>query len=141
MWAARPSQPLFEAERGERRADVVVDLDLVARAVEAAQQAALAGRPVAGLSVASIGESFVLVGENGRPLAPAIAWYDRRTEPVSRDLGARLGEERIFALTGHGPEPIFSLMKLLWMRAHWPEAVAGARRVLMFADWIAWRPW
>src|SRR4029079_18874937 len=35
------SEPFFEAERGERRADVVVDLHLVARAVEAAQPAAL----------------------------------------------------------------------------------------------------
>src|SRR3712207_5869064 len=35
------SEPLFEAERGERRADVVVDLHLVARPVEAAQQAPL----------------------------------------------------------------------------------------------------
>ena len=33
------SESFFEAERGERRADVVVDLHLVARAVEAAQQA------------------------------------------------------------------------------------------------------
>src|SRR3954468_22941380 len=37
----RRSQPLFEAQRGERRADVVVDLDLVARTVESAQQPAL----------------------------------------------------------------------------------------------------
>src|SRR6187549_2463289 len=35
------SEAFFEAERGERRADVVVDLHLVARAVEAAQQAPL----------------------------------------------------------------------------------------------------
>src|SRR3954451_23984441 len=34
----RGSKTFFEAERGERRADVVVDLHLVARAVEAAQQ-------------------------------------------------------------------------------------------------------
>src|SRR4051795_13372923 len=34
-------QAFFEAQRGQRRADVVVHLDLVARAVEAAEQAAL----------------------------------------------------------------------------------------------------
>src|SRR5215217_7320020 len=35
------SESLFEAQRRQRRADVVVDLHLVARAVEAAQQAPL----------------------------------------------------------------------------------------------------
>src|SRR4029079_14120913 len=35
------SESLFEPERGEGRADVVVDLHLVARTVEAAQPAAL----------------------------------------------------------------------------------------------------
>src|SRR5215217_49659 len=35
------SESFFEAQRGERRADVVVHLDLVARAVESTQQPAL----------------------------------------------------------------------------------------------------
>src|SRR5829696_5559229 len=35
------SESFFQAERGEGRADVVVDIDLVLRAVEAAQQAPL----------------------------------------------------------------------------------------------------
>src|SRR5262245_58208451 len=40
----------------------------------------LRDRPVAGLAVASVGESCVLVDERGRALAPAPVWFDGRSE-------------------------------------------------------------
>jgi xylulokinase len=100
---------------------------------------ALAGRPVAGLAVASVGESCVLVDDAGRSLAPALVWHDRRTEDAARALGERIGPDRLFALTGLALDPTLTLCKLAWMRAHWPDAVARARRVLLIADWIAFR--
>jgi xylulokinase len=32
-----------------------------------------------------------------------------------------------------------TLFKLAWMREHWPDAIKRARRILMMADWIAFR--
>ena len=55
------------------------------------------------------------------------------------EIDRRVGAERLFALTGVGPEFSFTLAKLLWTRKHWPESLARARRVLMMADWIAFR--
>lgn len=100
---------------------------------------ALAGRPVAGMAVASVGESCVLVDEAGKALAPAIAWFDGRTEDEVRRLQDTVGVERLFEITGLQLDRIFTLCKLMWMRAHWPQAVARTRRVLMIADWIAFR--
>ena len=42
------------------------------------------------------------------------------------EIDRRVGAERLFALTGVGPEFSFTLAKLLWMRKHWPEALARA---------------
>jgi xylulokinase len=100
---------------------------------------ALAGRSVAGIAVASIGESCVLIDGAGHALTPSIVWHDRRTQGEARAIEAALGRSRIFALSGHAIEPIFTLAKLMWMRAHWPEAMAKARSVLLMADWIAFR--
>ena len=114
---------------------------LFAAAVDALSDVSseLNGRPVAGIAATSIGESCVLVDEAGRSLAPSIAWYDKRTLPQTQSIERALGRERIFEITGHAAEPIFTLTKLLWMREHWPDALTGARRVLMIADWIAFR--
>ncbi|HWT30678.1 MAG TPA: FGGY family carbohydrate kinase, partial [Propylenella sp.] len=100
---------------------------------------ALAGRSVAGIAVSSVGESCVLSDRSGRALAPSIVWHDRRTEGQARAIENAIGRERIFQISGHAVEPIFTLAKLMWMREHWPDAMASARRVLMMADWIAFR--
>ena len=99
----------------------------------------LAGRPVAGLAVASIGESCVLADADGRPLAPSLVWFDRRPAAMADRVAAAIGPERVFAITGLAADPTLTLCKLLWMRQHWPDAVAGARRLSGIADWIAQR--
>ena len=97
------------------------------------------GAPVVGLAVASVGETAVLVGADGRAAAPALAWFDRRTEQAAQAIEKRIGGERLFEITGHRLDPTLGLCKLWWMREHWPEAFARARRVLNVADWIAFR--
>jgi len=99
----------------------------------------LAGRPVAGIAVASIGESCVVIDDQGRPLAPSIAWFDRRGDEAARALSSRIGADRVFEITGLKIEPIFTLCKLAWMKDHWSEAFGRVRRVLQIADWIAFR--
>ena len=100
---------------------------------------ALGGRPVAGIAVASIGESCVLVDEAGRSLVPSIAWFDARTEAEAERLRQTIGIERVFEITGLQIDKIFTLCKLMWMRKHWPDAMRRTRKVLLMADWVAFR--
>lgn len=99
----------------------------------------LAGRPVAGIAVASVGESCVLIDEAGRPLAPSIAWFDGRTAVEAERLRETVGTGRVFSVSGLQLDEIFTLCKLLWMRSHWPDAMRRTRHILMIADWIAFR--
>jgi xylulokinase len=134
--ASRPTPMRATDTGGEYDPEVIF-----ATALEALAEVgrALAGRPVAGIAATSIGESCVLVDGAGRPVAPSIVWHDRRTEPQARAIEQILGRERIFEIIGHAVEHIYTLAKLLWMREHWPEAFGTASRVLMMADWIAFR--
>ena len=101
--------------------------------------AALRGRGIAGMAVASVGESCVIVGDDGQALAPMIAWFDRRSEPQALALSGRISPERMFDLTGVPSHPTLSLFKLAWMRDQWPNAFARTRRIMMMADWVAYR--
>jgi len=134
--AARPTPTRVVATGGEFDPDAIFST-VVAALVEVGKE--LAGRPVAGIAVASVGESCVLIDESGRSVAPSIVWHDRRTGAEARLIEAKIGRERVFEIIGHAVEPIYTLTKLLWMREHWREAFASAWRVLMMADWIAFR--
>jgi xylulokinase len=97
------------------------------------------GETVAGIACASIGESCVLVGSDGLPLAPALAWFDRRTEQDGEEVARRIGVERLFRITGYPPDPTLSLSKILWHRRAQPEIFARTRTILPISPWIAFR--
>lgn len=97
------------------------------------------GADVAGLGVASMGEAVVLADAEGEPLAPVIAWFDRRTEPQAAWLGARASAAELFAATGMPLDPTLTLFKLLWYREAMPAAFRAARHALNLADWVAFR--
>jgi xylulokinase len=97
-----------------------------------------AGR-IRGVAVASMGEAGVLLDGAGRPLAPTIAWFDTRTAPILDKLLGQVGFEALHGLTGLCPDPTFSLLKLLWLKAQDPERFSRATSWLHVSDYLAWR--
>jgi sugar (pentulose or hexulose) kinase len=108
--AARPTPVrVLDGGRGEYDPDILFATVLGCLSETAR---ALAGRPVAGLAVASLGESCVLLDEQGRSLAPSIVWHDRRTEAAAQAIGEQIGIDRLFELTGLALDPTLTLCKL-----------------------------
>ncbi|MFK0334673.1 L-fuculokinase [Rhizobium sp. NPDC090275] len=97
------------------------------------------GQVVAGISCASMGESCVLVGVGGEALAPALAWFDRRTEADAEEVAALIGEDRLFEITGYPPDSTLTLCKLLWHRRSQPDCFAHLKLVLPISPWIAFK--
>ena len=96
-------------------------------------------RRIAGLAVASVGEAGVPLDAAGRPTYDAIAWFDTRPERECQRLAESVGADRLSAVTGCGPSPMFGLCKLLWLKANAPEAYGRTTRWLNMADYLAWR--
>ncbi|MGQ9829529.1 MAG: FGGY-family carbohydrate kinase [Roseiflexus sp.] len=94
---------------------------------------------VRGLAVASVGEAGVLINARGEPVAPVIAWYDRRTVPYVQRWNAQGDPLETFRLTGMLPVPIYGIFKLQWLRDHAAEGYATATTWLHIADYIAFR--
>ena len=94
---------------------------------------------IAGVSVASIGESGVPLDKHGEPVHDVIAWFDTRTRPQVDWLTRQFGRDALFAITGLSLQPIWSLCKLLWLKEEAPDAWRQTVRWLHVADYIAYR--
>jgi sugar (pentulose or hexulose) kinase len=113
---------------------------LVDAALDAAELA-LAGVPggrVLALGVTSMAETCALLGSDGEPVAPAIAWHDQRGLHEAERMAEAFGADRFSVQSGLPPSPLCTLAKYRWLRDHSPAAL-GATRLLSVAEWVVHR--
>lgn len=113
---------------------------LAGAALRAAAGALSAAPPghVAGVGVAGMAETGVLLDAGGRPMTRAIAWHDRRGAEEAQAAATALGGEAFSGRTGLRAAPLCSLAKLAWQRRHLP-ATQAAHRWLGVPEWVARR--
>ena len=79
------------------------------------------------------------VDKQGQPLRNCIIWADQRGVKQAAQLADRVGEERVYRITGHRISPTYSASKLMWVRDNEPEVFAKLHKVLHVKDYIAFR--
>ena len=101
-----------------------------------ASAAAAAAAPVRFISIASVGESGVLVYPDGTHDASSIAWFDTRGEEYAAAMHEDGFAAKAYGITGIPAHANYGLFKLLWMRDH------GSRlngvTWLPLGDFVAW---
>jgi xylulokinase len=108
------------------------------QAAEAAWSRVRAGED-AGIGLSGQMHGLVCLGEDGRPLRPAILWNDQRTGAECAEIEERVGLERLIRLTGNRALTGFTAPKLLWLRKHEPEVYARIAHVLLPKDYVRLR--
>ena len=113
-------------------------------ATVASIRAALERSVIAPERIAAVGltgqmHGLVLLDDAGEPLRPAILWNDQRTAAECDEIRARVGRERLIALTGNDALTGFTAPKLLWVRRHEPEVYARTRHILLPKDYVRYR--
>jgi xylulokinase len=108
------------------------------RAAQAALRS-LAVRDVAGIGLSGQMHGLVALDARDRVLRPAILWNDQRTAEECAEIEARLGLERLVALTGNRALTGFTAPKLLWLRRHEPDVYSRIARVLLPKDYVRLR--
>lgn len=73
------------------------------------------------ISVASVGESGVLINELGQLAAPMIAWYDNRSEEIINRLSSQ-EKKTIYEVVGLPPHAHYSASKIKWLLEHSVDA-------------------
>ena len=105
----------------------------------AASEGDNAVKGLCGIAVTGMGEAGVPLDENGGPLYPVIAWYDRRTEESVLKLREMVPDDRVLSLTGLRNQYIFTANKLLWLHDNEPELFRRMRRWHCVPDYITFR--
>jgi xylulokinase len=111
-------------------------LGLALRSLTAALGARAGGVRAIGLTGQM--HTSVLLDVAKQPVRPAILWCDTRTTAECRAIREKLGDDGLRRTVGNRALPGFTLPKLLWLRAHEPEAYALVDKVLMPKDWAGW---
>lgn len=106
--------------------------------VQCIREAAI-GAPVHALAISSMAETGVLVDADFQPAAPAIAWFDRRSEPQAARIEHKISIERLYQITGQRASPSFGITKLLWIKENQPAAFQGGRHWLPVPAYLLWR--
>jgi glycerol kinase len=127
----------------EHDPDEIWDSQL-ATAREALARAGLTARDIAAIGITNQRETTLLWDRrSGRPIAPAIVWQDRRTQPMCAMLQADAGlAQTIRERTGLVIDPYFSATKVRWLLDHVPGARARAEAgELAFGTVDSWLLW
>jgi len=88
-------------------------------------------KPLA-LSITSQRSSVVPVNNRGEPLAPFIMWHDKRTVPLCRELKPH--EDLVYSTTGLRISPVFSAVKMTWIRKEQPDVYRKTAKMLGVHD-------
>ncbi len=104
----------------------------------------LAQTGVEGSQVAAVGltgqmHGLTLLDRQGQVLRPAILWNDGRTAAQCDEMRARLGKERLIAITGNDALTGFTAPKILWVREHEPEVYGRVAHILLPKDYVRYR--
>ena len=94
---------------------------------DALATAGLTAADVAAIGITNQRETTIAWDLDGRPLAPAIVWQDRRTADRCAALRAAGQEPAVRARTGLLLDPYFSATKMAWLLDHLPDGHARAR--------------
>ncbi len=92
---------------------------------------------IAAVAIDSATHTALLCDITGKPLRHAIHWTDCRASVESAYLRDNFGA-RIFELTYHRPDTIWTLPQLLWVRDHEPEVFGKIGRIFFEKDYLRW---
>lgn len=115
------------------------DAEDVWQAVVSCIRECAAGSSVRALAVSSMAETTVVLDRHGQPLAPMIAWFDRRSERQSAEIEQSISAETLYRITGQKASPSFTATKLLWLRDQQPETFQAAESWLPVSSWVLYR--
>jgi len=93
------------------------------------------GQDIFALSVASLGESVVCLDETGRVLFHSMVTGDIRGKEQEKELIEKMGEDKIFGITGLPPNELYGLPKYMWLNQN-TDAVRNAKMILFYEDYV-----
>ncbi len=114
--------------------------DAVANTIKASiTQAKVDPKEIRGVSISALAPACILVDRQLRPLQLGHIWMDRRATKECRWLKEKIGDERVFKLSGNPIDPYYASAKLMWERNNRPELYGKTYKLQTAADYPTMR--
>ncbi|MCD6335613.1 MAG: hypothetical protein J7M27_09830, partial [Candidatus Latescibacteria bacterium] len=91
------------------------------------------------VTVCTFGADGAPMRQDGTLTYPPICWQDTRTEPLVSEITERMDAWTIFAETGYQIIPFNTLLRLMWLRKHAPEALDRADCFMMMPGLLSFK--
>ena len=94
---------------------------------------------VTGIAISAMAPDAVAVDARAQALMPCILWMDRRAVAEAEEVRRRIGEDRVFRLSGNPVDPYYGLIKTLWIKNNLPNVYRRAAKILNLKDYLVGR--
>jgi xylulokinase len=101
--------------------------------------AGVPGSAVSGVGLSGQMMGAVFLGEDHRPVRPAMIWADHRSTAQADRLLAEVRQDEAYRRLGHRIHPTYTLPKMMWVRDNEPERWARTRHVCVAKDYVVLR--
>ena len=99
-----------------------------------AQAATANGVTPLGVALTAQRSSVIPVDRSGRPLHPAIMWQDRRCAALAQAMDKH--NPKVYGKTGLKISPVFSALKMTWLRHNRPDIWGKTYKMIGIQDWV-----
>jgi len=86
------------------------------------------------IAVTAQRSSVIPLDNDGTPLHPAIMWQDRRTAELAQTMNDH--NRFVYGKTGLKISPVFSAIKMTWLRRFRPDIWSRTRKLIGIQDWV-----
>jgi len=87
----------------------------------------------------STSPGLVALDASGEPLSRAILWMDRRAVAEAGEVVEKLGLELVYRRTGLRVDPIFTALKIMWLKRNDPQVFNKARYFVQVKDYVIYK--
>lgn len=94
---------------------------------------------IACISFSSQMQGCLPVDAGGRPLHRMIIWADQRSTKEEQFFVSRLGQEKVYRITGHRASATYSGEKILWLKNNEPDRYRETHCFLQAKDYIIFK--
>lgn len=106
---------------------------------ESLRQANITPDSIAAIGVCGQSHGLSAISREGEPLYPCITWVDRRSEPQVQWISKKVGEKRVFEISGWPLDAAYTASKILWIKENIPRVFEQAYKFLLPKDYIVFK--
>ena len=91
------------------------------------------------ISLTGQAETLIVLGEDGKPLRPAISWMDERSDEECEYIASQVDAATCYRITGQmAVLPTWPATKILWLKKHEPEIWSKAAHYVLLKDYVVY---